>query len=504
MVRGRRPTQRVVQVPDGLRDRQQGPGGGGRGLHRRVAGPAARPALHAVLPDALKANGINADVYDVDARGRIAPDQLGVLSHYDAAVWYPGDDIVTRPPEGVRATPTGSRWTRCWSSAPTSTRAAGCSTPATRPGSSTPEPAVSAPAVRPEGRDRLQPAAGGDRRATVPVAARSGRQRQRRPAVLVRRVHRGTRRRPRRGRQHVRRARDRRPVHGSLVGPQRTAECDNQDDTQSYLATSGILPPDQFKQFESWPSARWDKPGGPFAPHTGDQYVYSQIADVTYKRLARTITVPAGGATMSFWTSYDTEADWDYVFVEAHTVGQDDWTTLPDVNGHTSTGTGDSCPEGWNDLHPWLDHYQTLTTAKCLHQHWNDRRVERGQRQLRRLGAVVGQPRRLCRQAGRGVDHVRQRLGYPGARRLRRRHRRLDRRGQTSFEAGLDGWMVTGPPPGSAANANNWVRTDAAASRSERRSPRRARSSWASGSRASRRPLTRNAVMGRAMEYLLP
>ncbi len=46
--------------------------------------------------DALTANGIDADVYDIDARGRIAPDALGVLSHYDAVVWYSGDDIVTR------------------------------------------------------------------------------------------------------------------------------------------------------------------------------------------------------------------------------------------------------------------------------------------------------------------------------------------------------------------------------------------------------------------------
>ncbi|HEX9372672.1 MAG TPA: hypothetical protein VF897_16795, partial [Roseiflexaceae bacterium] len=49
----------------------------------------------------------------------------------------------------------------------------------------------------------------------------------------------------------------------------------------------------------------------------------------------------------------DTEPDWDYVFVEAHTVGQDDWTTLPDANGHTSQDTGQSCvviPLG--DMHP--------------------------------------------------------------------------------------------------------------------------------------------------------
>ena len=46
--------------------------------------------------NALAANGEQADVYDVDARDRTAPDHLGVLSHYDAVIWYIGDDIVTR------------------------------------------------------------------------------------------------------------------------------------------------------------------------------------------------------------------------------------------------------------------------------------------------------------------------------------------------------------------------------------------------------------------------
>ena len=72
---------------------------------------------------------------------------------------------------------------------------------------------------------------------------------------------------------------------------------------------------------------------------------YSNIADVSYKRLTKTINVPAGGGDLSFQVSHDTEPAWDHVFVEAHTVGQDDWTTLPDQNGHTSTSTGDSCPE---------------------------------------------------------------------------------------------------------------------------------------------------------------
>ena len=51
----------------------------------------------------------------------------------------------------------------------------------------------------------------------------------------------------------------------------------------------------------------------------------------TYKRLTRTIAVPAGGATLSFDTIRDTEHGWDFLFVEARTAGADDWTTLPDI-----------------------------------------------------------------------------------------------------------------------------------------------------------------------------
>ncbi len=81
---------------------------------------------------------------------------------------------------------------------------------------------------------------------------------------------------------------------------------------------------------------------------------------MSYKRLTKTFTVPPGGGEMNFWTSYNTEGDWDFTFVEAHNVGQDNWTTLPDLNGHTGTTTGQSCPSGWNALHPFIDHYQTF------------------------------------------------------------------------------------------------------------------------------------------------
>ena len=71
-------------------------------MHRR------RPAYASTSPstpnylsfyeDALTANGIGYDVYDVDAMGRTAPDHLGVLGHYDAVIWYRGNDIHVREP----------------------------------------------------------------------------------------------------------------------------------------------------------------------------------------------------------------------------------------------------------------------------------------------------------------------------------------------------------------------------------------------------------------------
>ncbi len=47
---------------------------------------------------------------------------------------------------------------------------------------------------------------------------------------------------------------------------------------------------------------------------------------------------------LKFWVSYDNETDWDYAFVEVNEVGTDAWATLPDLNGLTTTSTGESCP----------------------------------------------------------------------------------------------------------------------------------------------------------------
>jgi murein tripeptide amidase MpaA len=128
---------------------------------------------------------------------------------------------------------------------------------------------------------------------------------------------------------------------------------DNQSSPDSFLATSYFLP-----KVDSHVAARYVRPGGPFEPHSGDNYVYSQMADQAYKRLGGTFSLPDGAPSLKFWISYDIEPDWDYAFVEIRPVGSDEWTTLPDKNGLTQTATGESCKEGWvEQIHPHLAHY---------------------------------------------------------------------------------------------------------------------------------------------------
>jgi hypothetical protein len=129
----------------------------------------------------------------------------------------------------------------------------------------------------------------------------------------------------------------------------------------SYLATATIgefdLRSYRNRGIRFWDAIDPDLFVGP-TPRTGAQFAISQQGEPSYKRLARVLSVPASGATVSFAITRETEPGWDFVFVEAHTVGEDDWTTLPDLNGHTSQDTGFSCPF-WHGLHPFLTHYQT-------------------------------------------------------------------------------------------------------------------------------------------------
>ncbi len=144
----------------------------------------------------------------------------------------------------------------------------------------------------------------------------------------------------------------------------------------------------------------------PIAPTTGDRFMFSGAGGgAGYRRLTRTITVPASGATLSFRVNRSTLNDLDYFFVEAHTVGADDWTTLPDANGHTTPSTGARARTGWTSIPSWPTMSRARTTAGA--RPWVRTAVECRDGLGLRLRAVVGRLVPLRRQAGRGVDHVR-------------------------------------------------------------------------------------------------
>ncbi len=136
----------------------------------------------------------------------------------------------------------------------------------------------------------------------------------------------------------------------------------NQNSSSSFVTTSSILPASEYPQFASKPAVTLDRPPA-FDPPTGSRYAVAESGDESYQRLRKTIDLTGKtAADLQFKLSYDTEVDFDYVFVEAHTVDatpDDDWTTLPDANGNTSDSVGASCDIDWNTVHPWLDHYQT-------------------------------------------------------------------------------------------------------------------------------------------------
>ena len=176
--------------------------------------------------------------------------------------------------------------------------------------------------------------------ATTILRARTGQLRrglQRLPAVLARRVaadHRG-------GHDPTRppRCRSRRPAarYGMRVHRQRRRL--REEPGQRLLVPDDVEHPAQAATTRSSPASRRSSSTGPprFDPPTGTQYAYSQAAEPELQ---------AADADRRPHRQDERRADVQGLlrhrartgtssFVEAHTVGQDDWTTLPDVNGHT-------------------------------------------------------------------------------------------------------------------------------------------------------------------------
>jgi hypothetical protein len=458
------------------------------------------PTYLSYYVNALAANGIGADVYDVDANGRKAPSQLGVLSHYDAVIWYTGDDLITREPGMVPGT--ASRLANDEMLAVRAFLNEGGRLLYT--GKYAGYEQAFGYEFNIETNAPCDPASDED---GCQVLSDDFQQ-----YYLGASIYNDDAGRTSNGKIYDVLGIDT-PFEDGMSWSIGTPSAGNQDHSASFIPTSTLLPPTQFPdQIPSWISAKFDRVGGPFEPHTGSQYMYSQIGDQSWKRITRTITVPAGGATMSFWTSYDTEADWDFAFVEAHTLGQSDWTTLPDQNGHTTQSTGPndpdlaSCPAGWEEIHPFITHYQThnadnTCTPTGSTGIWNAATGNSGGWQQWSVNLAPYAGKQVEVSISYVSDWATQGLGVfvddiavsTGA-------------GTTSFENDgntLDGWTVTGPPAGSAPNPNNF---ELRPSGSFKEGPVVATPDtlyFGFGFEGVSTPGARNALMGRAMEYLL-
>ena len=155
----------------------------------------------------------------------------------------------------------------------------------------------------------------------------------------------------------------------------------------------------------------------------------------------------------------NTEPNWDFFAVEARPTGTDSWTTLPDLNGHTTQDTGFGCPS-WFDYHPFLTHYQSddgeggcepsgttgawnaVSGPSDGYETWSvDLSKYAGQQVEVSLSVITDSS---FSYAGAWVDDI---VGPGGV-------------GSTSFEPDgntMDGWTVPGAPAGSPGNDPDWT-----------------------------------------------
>src|SRR5262245_23230987 len=137
---------------------------------------------------------------------------------------------------------------------------------------------------------------------------------------------------------------------GTFGGP---AVADNPlDEPGTFTVTSDVLPPDQFPQFASKAAGRYEgASGGPFEPVEGAWYAGGVHVNDSYMRLTRTIDLSgvtaAQAPALQAQLSFDLEGGYDHLIVEAHMVGSDDWTTLPEAGGLTRTTVPTDCDLGF-------------------------------------------------------------------------------------------------------------------------------------------------------------
>ncbi len=406
---------------------------------------------------AIDAAGYDTDVWDLDADG--VPHDLGVLSHYDAVVWYVGDNRVTRDPHDVL--------TETWL------------------GVNLPEMGVAerqqylTMAVRDYLNDGgklihagetvqhqglpgfsdviggLYYAANGDDTSNCFITSNEGffedcliladDFRQYWLGAFARTSTGGV--------TDVAGIAD--PITG-FQGRIAGAPSNPVNEAGVFTPTSNVLPPAQFPQFASEGSADYA-----FPPVEGNRYAAALHADESYMRLTRTVDLSeAESAELGFQLLLSSEEGYDHVIVEARTPGQADWTTLPTAPGSevaTSTTPPSECADDGFlfDSHPFLRNY--LGGADCTQPgpnggRWNSftGTTDGWQEVAFDLSDYLAQEVELSityvTDPGTGgvgafVDDTR--VVIDGV------------ESEDGFE-GATSWSVGGPPAGSPPNSGNW------------------------------------------------
>ncbi|MFE9683771.1 M14 family zinc carboxypeptidase [Streptomyces sp. NPDC006285] len=231
----------------------------------------------------------------------------------------------------------------------------------------------------------------------------------------------------------------------------------------AYSVTSDTLPVEKYPQFASAGAGAYPGTVNPYGPYEGASMAAVTHSDYAWNRLTRTIDLTGVSAadapalrTQLLW---DTEDGYDHAVLEAHTAGADDWTTLPEKGGATSTAVPAECEAGYFvQAHPALRRYLTPGAGGCAPTGtsgaWNSL-----------TGASDGWQQvefDLSAYAGKTVEVSLSYISDPGSggRGVLADNASVVTGGTAGpadgFETSLGAWKVPGPPAGSPAVVSDW------------------------------------------------